>query len=111
LHYKAAINSYVHRFHELAHLQLTESDWKAIEMVTGWLKAFREATTDMSTTSRPMLSSVHCTFRTLQLHLKDALRQLPNTAPSRLRNGLVEAHAKLAEYYTKVDESYLYTWA
>ncbi|KAJ6573645.1 hypothetical protein B0H10DRAFT_2348564 [Mycena sp. CBHHK59/15] len=36
--------------------ELSDADWDAIIMVTGWLKSFRMVTTTMSTTKKPMLS-------------------------------------------------------
>ncbi|KAJ7605042.1 hypothetical protein DFH06DRAFT_1068052, partial [Mycena polygramma] len=39
------------------------------------------------------------------------LRELPINTPSVLRNGLVEAHRKLSDYYYKFDQSPHYTWA
>ncbi len=37
------------------HYELSDEDWEAISMVTDWLKQFRLATTEMSTTKTPML--------------------------------------------------------
>ncbi len=67
------IDNYVSRIRELRHLELSEADWNAIELVTGWLKMFRSATTQMSTTKVSMLSMTHAIFRGLQDHLKDVL--------------------------------------
>jgi hypothetical protein len=87
------------------------ADWEAISLVAGWLKAFRSATTEMSRTSKPMISTVHAIFRGLQDHVRDILRELPDTALPQLREGLVAAHQKLSEYYYRSDESPYYTWA
>jgi hypothetical protein len=86
-------------------------DWSAISLVAGWLKAFRSATTDMSKTKEPMLSTVHAIFRGLQDHISSTLAELPDSAPTQLRDGLLEAHKKLSEYYYRSDESPFYTWA
>ncbi|KAL1671186.1 hypothetical protein EV122DRAFT_226996, partial [Schizophyllum commune] len=91
--------------------ELSNEDWQSIKLITGWLKAFRKATTDMSRTSCPMLSTVHLTFHELQQHLKKNLSELPAGTPSTIKEGLANAHHKLAEYYYKFDESHLYTWA
>ncbi len=79
--------------------------------MTGWLKAFRSATTQMSTMKISMLLSMHAIFWGLQDHLKDILRSLPDDISPRLRSGVIAAHDKLSEYYYKYDESPLYTWA
>ncbi len=58
-----------------------------------------------------MLSSTYTVFRGLQSHLRDILRNLPDSVSPQIKNGLVEAHRKLSDYYYKFDESPLYTWA
>jgi hypothetical protein len=50
-------------------------------------------------------------FRTIQQDLKNAISNLPESADPALRKGLVEAHLKLSEYYTKFDQSRYYLWA
>jgi division protein CdvB (Snf7/Vps24/ESCRT-III family) len=65
----------------------------------------------MSATDHPMLSSTHAMFRTIQQDLKNAIANLPEKADPALRKGLVEAHLKLSEYYTKFDQSRYYLWA
>ncbi|KAG5633161.1 hypothetical protein H0H81_010363, partial [Sphagnurus paluster] len=92
-------------------LEISNEEWDAIELVTKWLKHFRDATTQMSSTKQPMLSQTHAIFRGLQEHLRTALRELPNNAPPRIRDGLVAAHEKLADYYSKYDLSPYYLWA
>ena len=80
-------------------------------MVASWLKAFRSATTQMSSTKTPTLSHVHAIFRGLQDELKDILRALPNSVSPNIKKGLTDAHRKLSDYYYKFDESPFYTWA
>ncbi|PPQ80819.1 hypothetical protein CVT25_001944 [Psilocybe cyanescens] len=92
-------------------LELDKNDWDAISQVASWLKAFHSATTQMSKTKEPMLSTVHAIFRGLQDHIRSILSQLPDSAPTQLRDGLLEAHNKLSEYYYKSYESPYYTWA
>ncbi|KAK0234625.1 hypothetical protein EDD85DRAFT_955453 [Armillaria nabsnona] len=58
-----------------------------------------------------MLSSTHTVFCGLQSHLRDILRNLPDSVSPQIKNGLVKAHHKLSDYYYKFDESLLYTWA
>ncbi|KAG2132135.1 uncharacterized protein EDB93DRAFT_928857 [Suillus bovinus] len=77
----------------------------------GWLKAFRSATTQMSTTKRPMLSSAHAIFRGLEESLRDDLANLPDSAPTKIRLALINAHRKLSDYFFKIDDSPYYVWA
>jgi hypothetical protein len=91
--------------------ELSENDWAAIALVKDWLRSFRDAILDMSTTKHATLSYVHAVFKGLQDYIKDALRGLPNTAPRALRDGLVNAYRKLGDYYYKFDESPYYIWA
>ncbi|KAJ7765577.1 hypothetical protein B0H16DRAFT_1309980, partial [Mycena metata] len=91
--------------------ELTPADWTALKLVTDWLMVYRDATTQMSTTKQPMLSSTHAIFLGLQSHLKAALAKLPATADPVLRDGLVEAHLKLSDYFAKFDQSKYYMWA
>ena len=99
------------RHRDLRALELDPADWDAISQVSGWLKYFRAATTEMSRTKEPMLSTVHAIFRGLQEHIRSILQDLPDKAPTQLRTGLTEAHRKLSDYYYRSDESPYYTWA
>ncbi|KAJ6543524.1 hypothetical protein DFH09DRAFT_928427, partial [Mycena vulgaris] len=94
---------------DLHHLNLIDNDWDAIILVTGWLKLFRTATALMSTTKRPMLSYTHTIFGGLQEDLRTSVMQLPISSRSVLRNGLIEAHRKLSDYYHKLDQSPYYS--
>lgn len=109
--YKTELDDYVSRHQSLRALELSEDEWKAITQVQDWLGLFRTATTQMSTTKQPMLSSALAIFRGLQDHLRDILRDLPDGSPAQLRQGLVDAHEKLSEYFYHIDESPFYTWA
>jgi len=80
-------------------------------MVSSWLKSFRSATTQMSATKVPMLSTTHAIFRGLQDDIKMILHGLPATVPWAIKKGLLDAHEKLSDYYHKFDESPFYTWA
>jgi hypothetical protein len=62
LDFQKAINDFVVNTHELRQYKLSDDDWQSIELVTGWLKAFRSATTQMLMTKHPMLSSAHAIF-------------------------------------------------
>ena len=57
-------------------------------MVASWLKAFRSATTQMSSTKTPTLSHVHAIFCGLQDELKDILRALLNSVSPNIKRGL-----------------------
>ncbi|KAJ6489402.1 hypothetical protein DFH09DRAFT_948153, partial [Mycena vulgaris] len=77
--------------------ELTSDEWKALEMVTGWLKAFRSATTQMSATKQPMLSTTHAIFRGFQQHLKTIIKELPDNADPALKEVPVNAHRKRSD--------------
>lgn len=111
LDHRSAITNYVAKDRDLRKFELLPEDWKNIELVCEWLKVFRSATTQMSTTSKPMLSSTSAIFRGLQDRVKEAIRMLPADVDTRLRKGLVDAHLKLSEYYHRFDQSCYFTWA
>src|ERR1700674_5556937 len=73
LDYRKVINDFVAKTRELRQYELTSDDWNAIELVYHWLKAFRSATTQMSTTKKSMLSSTQAIFRGLQESLQNSL--------------------------------------
>jgi hypothetical protein len=80
-------------------------------LVSDRLIAVRDTTTQMSATKQPMLSSTHTIFLGIQSHLIKELAKLPATADPVLRQGLVKAHVKLSDYFTKFDKSRYYSWA
>ncbi|KAJ7714464.1 hypothetical protein B0H14DRAFT_2250463, partial [Mycena olivaceomarginata] len=77
----------------------------AIETITDWLHTFSLATSEMSRTSRPMLSFTHSTFSGLQKILKEKLAGLPKNTSLELVEGLMKSHLKLSDYYYKYDQS------
>lgn len=109
--YRLPIFNYVAKDSELREHELSAVEWEALQMVTSWLKVFRSATMQMSATKQPMLSTTHTIFRGLQRHLKTTITELPTTADPALKEGLVNAHRKLSDYFTKFDESRYCTWA
>lgn len=109
--YQDELDDFVSRNRNLRDLELLPEEWEAIKQVRDWLCLFRTATTQMSTTKKPMLSSALAIFRGLQDHLRGILRELPDSSPPQLRQGLVEAHEKLSEYFYRIDESPFYTWS
>jgi hypothetical protein len=111
LDFQTEIDDFVFQNEDLANLALTEAEWASITQMAGWLKAFRSATTQMSTTKQPMLSTAHAIFRGLQDEVHDALRSLPDSTSPMIRNGLLAAHQKLSEYYYRFDISPFYIWA
>ena len=111
LDFSREIDAFTGSNRDLRSLKLDPAEWEAITLVSNWLKAFRSATTEMLTTKKPMLSTVHTIYRSLEDHVKTILETLPDTAQSQLHNGLVAVHQKLSEYYYWSDESPYYTWA
>ncbi|KAK0238776.1 hypothetical protein EDD85DRAFT_950996 [Armillaria nabsnona] len=112
LDYRDVVNEFVSSIHDFQDEELiTSEDWDPIELVTSWLKAFHVATTAMSTTQHPILSTTHTIFCGLQSHLHDILCDLPDDISPQIKSGLVDAHRKLSDYYYKYDKSPLYTWA
>jgi hypothetical protein len=79
LDYHGTIDSFVSRNKDLHALELSNADWESIKLVASWLKSFRSATTEMSTTKLPMLSTTHAIFRGLQDDIKGVLCNLPNS--------------------------------
>lgn len=111
LEFKEDIDTFSQRFKDLHASELSERDWNAIKLVTQWLHAFREATTQMSSTTKPMLSTTHAVFRGLQDELRSTISTLPNDVDPQIRTGLINAHRKLSDYYHTFDQSPFYTWA
>ena len=111
LDFTKEIDNFVGHNHDLQALEFDSDDWTAISHVAAWLKAFHSTTTEMSKMKEPLLSMVHAIFQGLQDHVSSILCELPDSAPSQLRTGLVEAHTKLSDYYFRSDESPYYTWA
>ena len=73
LDFMTEIDEFIFQNEDLTNLALTEAEWASITLVAGWLKAFRSATTQMSTTKQPMLSTAHAIFRGLQDEVRNAL--------------------------------------
>lgn len=111
LEFQKDIDDYVGRNRDLRSLELAEDEWAAIAQVAGWLKAFRSATTQMSASKQPMLSTTLAIFRGLQEHIRLIFRELPASTPPKIKVGLLNAHKKLSDYYYKYDQSPFYTWA
>ena len=109
--YQSVLDDFIGKNKELCKYDLQDKDWEAIALVAHWLMSFRSTTTQMSTTTQPMLSWTHAVFCGLQDSLTDALRSLPKNMPALLRYSLLSAHRKLSNYYGKFDKSSYYTWA
>jgi hypothetical protein len=90
---------------------MTNNDWESLRLVTKWLAVFCQATHQMSTTKIPMLSQTHAMFRMLQSKIKDILAGLPNDIDDNLREGLINAHRKLSDYFYLFDQSEYCMWA
>ncbi|KAJ8514911.1 hypothetical protein ONZ45_g7593 [Pleurotus djamor] len=109
--YEESLNVFVFKHDELRELGIKSAEWSILKNLRHWLLLFKEATTRMSTTKFPMISFVHAVFRDLQDSIKSSIVNLPESTPVAVRNALVSAHEKLAEYYFKFDESPFYAWA
>ena len=70
------LNNFVAKDRDLCSCELSSFDWDAIIKVTHWLKLFRSATTEMSATKRPMLSSTLAIFRGLQDNIKQIISKI-----------------------------------
>ncbi|KAJ7587750.1 hypothetical protein C8J56DRAFT_759539, partial [Mycena floridula] len=106
--YQEAIDMFCRRHDELYYYHLSYHNWESIKLVMDWLKSFRSATTQMSATKTPMLSSTHAIFRGVQDDLRHILRGLPHSTPDALKQGLFAAYRKLSDYHYKFDESPFY---
>ena len=113
LDYWPTVNSFahVHRDLYLCQYSLSNEEWEVIELVSKWLKSFHAATTQMSATCMPMLSTTHAVFCGLQDDIRTILRDLPDTASPSLKKGLMDAHLKLSDYYYKINASPFYLWS
>ena len=105
------IDKVVAKNRDLWKFELSNDDWSAISLVAHWLKSFCLATTQMSATKTPMLSTTHAIFHGLQEDIRTSIHSLPDGTPDCLKNSLVNAHRKLSDYYTKFDESPFYLWS
>jgi hypothetical protein len=92
LQYKDEINTFILLNKDLWNLDLSDAEWQSIALVTRWLKQFRDATAEMSSTHLPMLSHTHSIFCGLQTHLCVALAELPLDVDSTIKKGIIEAH-------------------
>ncbi|KAI0285204.1 hypothetical protein BC826DRAFT_883585, partial [Russula brevipes] len=108
LDFQVEIDDFIFQNEDLRNLTLTDAEWESITQVAGWLKAFRSATTQMSMTKQPMLSTAHAIFRGLQDEVCDALSSLLDSTSPMIKAGLLAAHQKLSEYYYCFDLSPYY---
>ncbi|KAF5354397.1 hypothetical protein D9758_010800 [Tetrapyrgos nigripes] len=94
--YKEAIDSYASQQSDLQDCLLDETDWANITKVTAWLKTFRVATLQMSTTKTPMLSSTLEVLRSLEDNIKEIISSLgPWDVSDDVCDALIAAHGKL----------------
>jgi hypothetical protein len=77
IQFRTAITGYVTNEPELRECKLSIAELDALILVTGWLKYFCSATTQISSTRQLMLSTTHTIFCGLQQHLKDSINALP----------------------------------
>ncbi|KAJ6583753.1 hypothetical protein B0H10DRAFT_1688795, partial [Mycena sp. CBHHK59/15] len=98
----------------LRRVQLSTDEWSVLNELSKFRLRNGAACLrllDPDATKRPVLSFTHTVFRGLQEDLRKSIHELPLSTPSALRNGLIEAHRKLSDYYHKSDDSPFYTWA
>jgi len=67
LDYYDTIDSFIPRNKDLHALELSNTDWESLKLVTSWLKSFQSATTEMSATKVPMLSMTHMIFEAYRM--------------------------------------------
>ena len=91
--------------------ELDDNEWIAIQLVANWLVVFRNATTYMSTTTTSVLSTSYDHFLMLQDEIRQSINNLPDGTQSQLKDGLIAAHSKLAEYLFLFNESPYFLWA
>ena len=94
LDYRNAIDSFVTRNRDLHQCELSEGDWTSITLVSSWLKSFRSATTQMSTTNFQMLSKTHAIFRvrsgrSYEIFLRVFLRVLSRGSSMRTQKSVI----------------------
>ncbi|KAF8974879.1 hypothetical protein BDQ17DRAFT_1268255, partial [Cyathus striatus] len=111
LDYCGDIDEFTGWYKDLQGLELSSQEWASVEIVTTWLHAFRQATTQMSLTKECMLLITHAIFCGLQDELKSAIEALPNNISPCIQLGLQNAHKKLSDYYYHFDKSPYYIWA
>ncbi|KAG1737736.1 hypothetical protein EDB19DRAFT_1583469, partial [Suillus lakei] len=111
LDYCKVIDDFVAKTWELHQYELSAKDWRAIKLVSHWLKAFCAATTQMPMMKHSMLSSTQAIFCGLQESLQGSLHELPDNTPPHLKDSLIKAHRKLSDYYMKFNESPFYIWS
>ncbi|KAF8799536.1 hypothetical protein BYT27DRAFT_7120331, partial [Phlegmacium glaucopus] len=99
LDYHNTIDSFVSRHKDLHAFELSKTDWESIRLMASWLKCFCAATTEMSTTKIPILSTTHTIFRGLQDEIKTILHNLPDSVSPNIKVGLTDVHCKLSDYY------------
>ena len=74
--YRDSVEHYVAaNYRQLGGYDLSDNDWASSQQ----LCMFRAATTQMSVTSKPVISTIHAIFRGLQNNLRNTLCSLPST--------------------------------
>lgn len=111
IRFEKAIQHFASSHRDLRDFELTDSDWRNINQIAEWLTIFVAATTEMSATKSPMISTTHAVFRGLQDQLKNILTSLPDNVTPTVKSGILKAHRKLSDYFYKFDQSPYYTWA
>ncbi|KIJ41802.1 hypothetical protein M422DRAFT_171816, partial [Sphaerobolus stellatus SS14] len=111
LDYRSEIDSFVAKNKDIRQYELAANDWDAIALATGWLKAFRSATTQMSATKHTTYSSQHAVLKGLQDHIAEQIRLLPAATSPKVCEALIACHRKLSDYLFKIDMSPYPIWS
>ena len=82
-----SIETFVLHYKDIQPFKLSEDEWNTVTLVTAWLKSFWSATTQMSATKTPMLSTMHAIFYGLQGDVQDILHSLLDTTAPELKKG------------------------
>jgi hypothetical protein len=108
--YQHAVDRYA-RVTRLGKYELSTEDWANIKTVTQWLKMLSTATTLMSSSKETTISWSFVVLAGLQDNIRAHLSGLPSDTPAHLKQGLMQAYNKLAEYLKLMDESPFYMFA
>ncbi|GAA5981593.1 hypothetical protein JCM5350_008037 [Sporobolomyces pararoseus] len=111
LHYRTSIDRHTRMNDEISDCKFSKEEWTVIELVRDWLKSYADATFEMSKSSKPTISEVLLVYTSLLASIESYLASLPASAPLALKEGLAQAHAKLAHYNHLRDESMYSVWA
>ncbi|KAK4698833.1 hypothetical protein P7C70_g7436, partial [Phenoliferia sp. Uapishka_3] len=110
--YRTTINKVVKlEIETLAPYAISAVEWDVVNIIRRWLKSFADATLELSEGLIPSSAKVAAVYDCLMDDVSEFLSELPEGAPSELKQALAEAHNKLAVYSAKRDDSKFAVWA